>query len=417
MFDLRPPGSFPLCRDTSLQEAAANDLKKISAAVQEAMRPFPALGLILTGSVARGEGTLIPDPEVGSRWLGDVECQLVFNDRRWAPVAAIDHHLHELERQLNGDRENSRRGMRIGLNAIGVSRLARLRPAIFTCEMLEHGKLLWGEPSTLPQPRWWTAGRRDIPLRDAFRLLNNRIVQQVEARGRRESGVCPPHHAEYALNKFWIELATSLSLFLGCYRSSYRERQVALESRLAENSDPLGPDNARLLLSRLRDAMAVKEGRAPAEVHSDDAFAEAARVASDVWYWEASRLAGSNCGSADWKSILPLLRRIDTARQRGRDWARFALRRGTLRELHPGLTGTFRIATRAGSVANAIYGAASMLEFFWHDIGARNAVGSQVAGTVAALFHLRDRSVVGGRTALAATVVNAWDCHLRFSAM
>jgi hypothetical protein len=417
MFELQPPGSFPLCRDRALQETAANDLKKIATAVREAMRPLPTLGLILTGSVARGEGTLIADPEIGSRWLGDIECQLVFNDRRGAPVADINYSLRELEGRLNRDRENRSRGMRIGLNAIGVSRLARLRPAIFTREMLEHGKLLWGEPAALPQPSWWTAGQLQIPLRDAFRLLNNRIVQQVEARMGREVGSGAPLSAEYALNKFWIDLATSLSVFLDCYRSSYRERQVALESRLAENCSPLTAGNARLVVARLRDAMVVKEGRPPAEIHSDDAFAEAARVASDVWYWEAGQLVGSDSEPADWRSILPLLRRIDTASGRGRDWARFLLRRHALRELHPGLGGIVRIAIRAGSFANAIYGAGSMLEFFWREIDARNVVGTPVAAAVAALFNFHDRSAAGDRVALAKTVVRAWDSHVRFAPM
>jgi hypothetical protein len=415
MFELQPPGSFPLCRDRALQATAANDLKKIATAVREAMRPLPTLGLILTGSVARGEGTLIADPEIGSRWLGDIECHLVFNDKRGAPVAEIDHNLLELERRLNGDSENRCRGMRIGLKAIGVSRLARLRPAIFTREMLEHGKLLWGEPAALPQPSWWTAGLREIPLRDAFRLLNNRIVQQVEARMRREAGSGAPLSSEYALNKFWIDLATSLSVFLDCYRSSYRERKDALESRLRENSGPLTPENAQLLIARLRDAMAVKEGRPPAEIHSDDSFAEAAQVASAVWYWEAGRLAGSASEPADWKSILPLLRRIDTASQRGRDWARLLLRRHALRELRPGLVGILRIATRAGSLANAIYGAGSMLEFFWRDIDANNVVGCSVATTLAALFNLQNDSASGNRVALATTVLRAWDSHLRFA--
>ena len=417
MFELQPPGSFPLCRDPALQETAANDLKKISAAVREAMRPFPTLGLFLTGSVARGEGTLISDPEIGSRWLGDIECQLVFNDRRGAPEAAIDHTLGELERRLNGGRENRCRGMRIGLNAIGVSRLARLRPAIFTREMLEHGKLLWGEPDALPQPSWWTAGLRQVPRSDAFRLLNNRIVQQVEARMRREVGSGAPLSAEYALNKFWIDLATSLSVFLDCYRTSYRERKVALESRLAESGSPMTQENTRLLVKRLRDAIAVKEGRSPAEIQSDDAFAEAARVASDLWYWEAGQLVGLDSEPADWKSILPLLRRIDTASQRGRDWARFLVRRHALRELHPGVSGIVRIAMRAGSFANAIYGAGAMLEFFWRDIDSHHVVGSQVAATVAALFKFHDRRTAGDRVGLATAVVTAWNSHLRFAPM
>jgi hypothetical protein len=79
------------------------------------------------------------------------------------------------------------------------------------------------------------------------------------------------------------------------------------------------------------------------------------------------------------------------------------------------LVGILRIATRAGSLANAIYGAGSMLEFFWRDIDANNVVGCSVATAVAGLFNLHDGSGSRDRIELATTVMRAWDSHLRFA--
>lgn len=417
MFSLQPPGSFPLCIDPALQEAAAADLRKVAAAVRDAVRPFPALGLLLIGSVSRGEGTLVPDPEVGSRWLGNLECQLVYRHDGRTAVKEINSILRALEAFISDSPYNRRRGLRVGLYSVADSRLARLRPAIFTCEFLEHAKLLWGDPHAIPQPAWWLAGKREIPLPDAFRLLNNRIVQQVEARLNRELGSGAPLAAEYGLNKFWIELGTSLSVFLGCYQSSYRGRHETLKEILSKRSGPLDQKAARLLLERLNHAMEVKMGRRPSLITSDESFAEAAAMASRVWFWESAQLLGLGEADKDWHSIIPRLKRIESPKQRLRDWIRLLVRPGARRYIKLGMREMATVAALAGSLANAIYGSASMVEFFWGDLTIGNERGSELISAIRELFGICDGGKVNGETrlALAKMLVGAWDRHLRLS--
>src|ERR1700688_3054258 len=108
MFEVQPPGSFPLSVDPAFQADAARDLEHVSQMVREATRPFPVLGLILTGSVARGEGTLIADAEAGTRWLGDLDCVLVVRPGWSTPAREIDDALLKVVNELNDDPANRR---------------------------------------------------------------------------------------------------------------------------------------------------------------------------------------------------------------------------------------------------------------------------------------------------------------------
>ncbi len=344
MFEVQPPGSFPLSVDPGFQADAVRDLERVSRTVREATRPFPVLGLILTGSVARGEGTLIADPEAGTRWLGDLDCVLVVRPGWGTPAREIDDALLQVESELNNDPANRRRGLKLGVNRMPASRLARLRQSIFNRELLEHAKLLWGTPSALPTPSWWTAGVREVPLRDAFRLLNNRIMQQVIARTSQETGEAEPLSTEYRLAKFWIELATSLSVFLGCYRTTYRERQSAIEALLTTRPEIFGAEFSQLLVTRLREAMAVKFGQSPRVLTPPGRwFNEAARVARRVWFWESARMLDANLEDTDWRQVISRLRRLETGRQRARDWMRLLVRDRALRRLTPYAVSTLEL--------------------------------------------------------------------------
>ena len=417
MFEVRPPGSFPLCVDPRFQGDAVRDLVHVSQLVWEATRSFPVLGLILTGSVARGEGTLIADQKAGTRWLGDLECLLIVPPGRHTSTRQIDYALHAVETELNNDFRESRRGLKIGVTHMVASHLARLRRSIFNREFLEHGKLLWGIPSALPMPSWWTAGTHEVPMTDALRLLNNRTIQQITARMMQETGDAQPLSAEYAISKFWIELATSLSVFLGCYRTTYRERQTAVESLLVSRPEIFGIEFSELLVARLRDAMAVKFGKTPRVLGSAcQGFDEVARVASRVWYWETARMLGADQDDSDWRIVISRLRRLDTASQRARDWMRLLVRDRALRRPTSYTIRTLKAALRAGSLANAIYASGCLLEFFWDEIGLENGPGPQIAETLGAFFGIPADSGKARRFLLAQSAQTAWNRHLRFSA-
>jgi hypothetical protein len=407
-FSLQPPGSFPVCPDPDLREDTTRDLEYISSKVKEATRPFGVVGLILTGSVARGEGALVAKPRARSRWLSDLEFHVVIPNARRASQDDVDAVLRDTERSINLAPANQRRGLRVGFNSIRAPQLARLRPAIFSREMLEHGKLLWGEPSGLPLPQWWQKGRLDIPLLDAFRLLNNRIVQQMDARLHCEVNERPDLLSAYHSQKFWIEMATSLSVFLGCYRTSYQGRRAAL-SKLLESQPQLFGEAGQMLIARLATAIEVKLGHVMPSPCTSEAFNENAAVAETIWQWETDQLLGGPSADAHFRSIGVRLRRVEPLKQRTRDWIR--LRRTPPRELRRYLIA----ALRAGSLANAIYSSACLLHFHWDAIGRSDAAGAQILTDLSSLFGVRAGTGAKGREAVATAVTAAWEQHLRFA--
>lgn len=412
-FELRPPGSFPLCAAVALQSQATRDLQSIIDRTRQATAGYPVVGLILTGSVARGEGALMCDPEVGSRWLSDLEFHIVLDDAGTIRGSGIEAALGRLAQDINTQSDNRLRGIKVGFNSLGSARLGRLRPSIFNREMLEHGKLVWGDPSRVPVPRWWLKGEKEVPLLDAFRLLNNRIVQQIDARVKSQRGGHDAMLAAYTHSKFWIEIATSLSVFCGCYRTTYRERQRGLEEYLTAYPGALR-DGGALLVSRLRRAISVKLGEQAPEPCDAAAFQESARLAALVWWLEARRMLGVADQYADGgprRSIIRMLRRLEPPAQRVRDWVRLLRRCGS----DPDFKTDLKSAIRAGSLANAIYASACLLHFFWEDTNRETGAGPELLATVRDLLNARRASGSGCHRLLAIATVAAWERHLKFA--
>jgi len=413
-FELQLPGSFSLCPEQALENEAVQDLEKIVLSAAEALAQYPVVGLILTGSVARGEGTIVPDRELRSRWLSDIEFQVVLDENRSVNVGEVDVALSKLQRTINTEPRNLSRGISVSFTSILADQIARLRPAIFSREMLEHGKLVWGRPERVPVPLWWREGEDDIPQLDAFRLLCNRIIQQLDTRFRWQYIDRNSIHATYILSKFWIELATSLSVFIGCYRTSYRERQQAVEDYLKKDCDILGTAR-ELFINRLQRSMLVKAGRAnPAPCSADD-FRESAQVAALVWKFEVQKMLGQSQPSLDAcapRVIVSALRRLEPYAQRTRDWARL-LRRNSIRA---DFRGDLLSAIRAGSLANAIYASGCLLHFFWDEFTTDSGLGPHLRRTVQKLLNTTPLEQVDQRLILSRATVAAWERHLHFAA-
>jgi hypothetical protein len=412
MFESSPPGSFPLCANPSFESYAARQLRALVEEVSHRVSEFRPLGMVLTGSLARGEAALAAGEDRRTRWLSDIECIVVFADTAGKPGAPLGESLEQARAALKAEAKVHSVGLDIQLIPIRASRLARLRPGIFTRELAEHGKLVWGSPGAVPIPLPEIADASML-RGDAFRLLNNRIMEQVAARSGCEQGRAAAQERGYALSKFWTELATSLSVFLDCYRASYRERQRAMHAALVAPHCPLTHELAGGVLSRLDAAMQVRRGEFdPTQWPREAGFEEAARLAERVWHWESGEMLALPAESAagDWRVIPARLRRIATLSEYARDWLRWFLRPDVSRRMS--LWGVGR-AWRAGSPGNAIFAAGCLLEFFWNDIGSRSARGQEIVHLLRPLFGLRGRDGTPDRQQLVARAVTAWRSHLR----
>ena len=411
-FSLSPPGSFPLSANPAFQDEVRRELERLLGRVRESAAAPCVAGVLLTGSFARGEGTVIPHPQNKSRWLSDVECLVVVRGGI-VPKQEIDRSLRQVERESNSDCGNAARGIKVELRAILPEGMLRLRPTIFTQELCEHSKLLCGDPAAIPVPHE-PAGGRAISKHDAFRLLNNRIIEQIAVRTEYSDRTSDSVAVAYSLAKFWIDLGTSLSVFLGCYRPGYQSRQKPFEDALRAHPEILGAEMSGRLISRFHNAMAQKlcqTGFPSGDLACE--FGEAVEIARATWNWESEQLSGTIVDTRDWRGIFARLSSLETAAQRLRDWVRVLRQPSGLRQLGPR---AMLAAARVGSLATLIYGTGCVIDFFWDEIGSEKGRGTEMAAELCRGLAVEAADTSERRRLLTRATIGAWERHLRFAA-
>ena len=329
------------------------------------------------------------------------------------PRRELDRSLRRIEQDSNSDRDNAARGIKVELRAILPEGMLRLRPAIFTQELREHSKLLWGDPAAIPVPRKPASGE-SISRHDAFRLLNNRIVEQIAVRIEYAECTSDSTAVAYSLAKFWIDLGTSLSVFLGCYLPGYRSRQQPIEDALRIHQEILGAEMCSRFICRFQNAMAQKLGKigfSSGDLTGE--FNEAVEIARAIWNWESGQLTGKRKAPGDWRGIFARLSSIETAAQRLRDWARI-LRQPD--RLHPLGRRGILAAARVGSLATLIYGTGCVIDFFWDEVGSDGGRGTEIAAELCPALGVRAQDPSIRRRLLTQATLGAWEKHLRFAA-
>lgn len=411
-FGLWSPGSFEACGNSAGQSEAAGELRHLAEETRAATAAFDPLGLILTGSLARGESSIVERAGGRMRWLSDIECIAVFPDKL-RDFSSVNRALRALELSLNTDAERMERNVRVEVRAITAAKLARMRETIFSRELFENGRLLWGVPERLAMPRW-VSQPPAIPALDALRLLANRTVERVEFRLACEACAPDPTTLAYNSAKFWIDLGTSLSIFLGCYRPNYHERASALEERLRGKPQVFDAGAGELFLGRLREAMETKRAAVPDDGHGALAsFEDGTSAAKALLAWETDRLITGGVNAEGWRAIPERFRRVESSWQRLRDWARLWLRTrsgGRFATAWPSLMATY------GSPTAAIYSAACLLDFFWKESASGDAPGDAICRSLGRLFGVEGPMSAATRRRLARATVSAWIAHVRFNA-
>jgi hypothetical protein len=413
-FQLHEPGSFRMCATPECEHEAVKFIEALSQSVPDALGSASPLGIILTGSLSRAEGTLTRDSDGKVRWLSDVECLVVFQDD-----CSISREVRAaLENAAQGLTDRSRAqatGLKVQLSAIRARSIVTMRPSIFKCELLQHGKLIWARSPGVPL----TCDRETdavIPRQDALRLLSNRVMELIPPRLKLADGA-QDNDLAYALNKFWLDAGTSLSVFLNCYQPNYAERSRAVGNCLISNCHSLNLRTAHYVARKVCEATNVKLGRAPVGLDvTERDFADAAGVGADLWYWQTDQLlsTASSSDAPDWREIPARLRRLQTTRQRIRDWSRLAVRTKGIRV--PTVNGIWQIL-RAGSFGSAIYAAGCLLQFFWDEVASGQKRGVTIAQSLGNVLGVNGESSTAGRRQLAERTFRYWEYHLRDSSL
>jgi hypothetical protein len=188
--------------------------------------------LILTGSLARGEATVLVKDGVW-KFPGDAEFLLLFHDRFPLPSEAD---IAFLGRRIEAGLQKQNVQCCIGLSGCHAKYLANLRPHIFAYELRKYGHIVWGDRSVLQLiPGFSTS---EIPLEDGWRLLCNRMVEHLEEMASADS-ISPEIRDElfYSTLKLCLDSATSLLLFAGAYEPSYRRRAERLKELARDQNE------------------------------------------------------------------------------------------------------------------------------------------------------------------------------------
>ena len=295
-------------------------------------------------------------------------------------------------------------GIQVDIGVTSLDRLARLRDSIFAREIAANGKLLWGDPKQIDLP---TAIDTHDLRKDGLRLLNNRIIEQLETRVKYEQGEASALMTRFAIQKLWLDLGTSLSIFTQCYQPSYAGRLKALEARRSALDNELGP-LAEVLLGHLREATGARFEAAPPYFNLDTEFKCSWHALAQLWIWEGNVLTGETVSLDDWSDIPKCLRRASSFHSCVRDYYR-TIKRTQLRESLSWLS--IRPILMSGCPGNAIYAAGCLLLFFWEAIEARTRAGLCAMDFANRLLRANSGSSDIRNTAL--RVCGAWKLHLR----
>ncbi len=280
--------------------------------------------ITLTGSAARAESTVL-SVTGGWSFLGDCEFVLVFKPGE--SLVKADK-LSEIQREIESRLLRTCIACRVGLSPVHPSYLARLGPQIYSFELKQCGRVVWGDPDILALIPDWSAG--DIPREDAWRLVCNRIIEQLSVASTdplsaQELTLQP----DYQTVKLALDLATSFLLFCGEYAPSYQERSARL-LKLAEKSHrirvqpfPLGPFAE--LVQRLT---CWKICPASGEAESFPSLQPTVwDYAGRLWKWELGQLTGE---SSELPGANPMHRwmQLQPRRERLQGWASLVRRCG-----------------------------------------------------------------------------------------
>jgi len=223
--------TFPLCPEVRHEAAIRRVIDGCVEFVRARLSPRTLVAVVLTGSFARGEGSVL---SMGGRLkvLGDIEFFVVLarpldytrlrgEMATWGPLASA---------AVGGDRVHAD----IEFGPVHVGYLERrAQPSIFIHDLRHHGKVLWGPPDLLEGMP--PVGIEEIPREDALRLLLNRTIEQLEAYDRiaaldGESSL----DVAYQRIKLVLDLAGSALAFSGRHQALYAERPASLARLVRE---------------------------------------------------------------------------------------------------------------------------------------------------------------------------------------
>jgi len=362
-----------LVQDRRLNEYFQPIISQVAKRVAErlmASRFGRAKAVVLTGSFARGEGSVL---QVGDRLrvLGDMEFMVFCVEG--ARVQEMERDLAEQALDTNAWLAGLGIDCEVEFSVVSPKYLRSLQPHIFGYELLVNGRVLWGASDVLQDSARFSAA--SIPRWDAWRMLNNRILEQLlwmEALQHTNRALLEKIY--YHILKCYMDIGTSLLIFGGRYQPTYASRAAELQQwAICERKMTVLPLIAarvaacttfKLFPNCPRPPLGVCLNEKTGELRTkvEMAFTELVSVVHSVWRWEAARLAKqpSSCSAAD-RILSDEVLRTQPRLEKLRGWAKLSLTPAVLRQR--GFSGRMARLLGRGSPRYLIYSVGSQLYF------------------------------------------------------
>jgi len=218
---------FETCDDKKGDNYVKRHLEEICREILTSLDSGTVKSIILTGGITRKEGSAIC---YGER----VE---IFSDYDF--LVLVNNVTHKIRKQLRDvsiklTKGFSREGLpsHVDIAPISIQTLSNMKALMFTLELKEYGRSLYGEDHREYMP---DLKAEDIPQEDSLRMLHNRIVGVLECfdpaifiwKGKKDESLVK--FLIYHIAKNLIDLGSSLLSFKKMYVCSYKERVKVLK--------------------------------------------------------------------------------------------------------------------------------------------------------------------------------------------
>lgn len=414
--------SCEIQQDDRLKEQSEWLIREVTGRLVNSLAHRPE-AVVLTGSFARGEGSVLRERSC-LRVLGDMEFMVFFASG--TDLAERQLALNRRAQALREELAAEHVDCEVEFSAVSTNYLRRLRPHIFGYELLNYGRTVWGSEEILKAAPVFSP--LAIPLWDAWRMLNNRLLEQLHwpeslERGDREA----LHKLFYQLMKLYLDIGTTLLVFAGHYQGTYAGRANALRGWAAGIRNQAEMQFVQTLAQRVGDCTRYKlspdAALCPLGVRvvgdTEELRANLRRASLEVlplaraaWRWETARLADCRLDpEMQDAALLDAVLRAQSWKEKFRGWAKLALmpavrgQSGFVRRM-------FRLLHR-GSPRYLIYCVASNLYFQLPELIAGAQFRSENLENLLPVVFSKHQHESNPWRNLRADVLSGWQLFLR----
>ncbi len=238
--------------------------------------------VVLTGSMARNEGSYLV--RNGRRELqSDVEAIVVLHDGAPLPSRHSSRALCRLAQSHLADHGIN---VEVTFSVVHANYLRALPPHIYSYELRACGVVLFGEADILSLIPDFTAA--DLSHEDAWRMLTNRLIEQMESTG---DGSLQLGGMRYRSIKLCLDVASALLVFSGRFEAGYRARLVRMEEFATTYEARNLPVDMGEFMPLLRQCVALKLEPERSIELGPGFEGQVTSWAWQAWLWQLQRMA------------------------------------------------------------------------------------------------------------------------------